>query len=70
MQGDNTDNCMFTIPIGPDQGPAPHPPHTQPEHLLPYLFEPFMMDADFTGNNSKRQLRDNAKTPKHDQHEQ
>jgi len=30
MQGDNTDNSMFTIPIGPDQEPASHPPQTQP----------------------------------------
>ena len=40
MYSDNTDNSMFTIPTGPDQEPAPHPPQTQPEHLLPYFLEP------------------------------
>ena len=54
MQGDNTDNSMFTIPIGPDQEPVPHPPQTQPEHFLPLLTSNFKMDADFTGNISNR----------------
>ena len=54
MQGDNTDNSMFTIPIGPDQEPVPHPPQTQPEHFLPLLTSTFKMDADFTGNISNR----------------
>ena len=50
MQGDNTDNSMFTIPIGPDQEPVPHPPQTQPEHFLSLLTSTFKMDADYIGN--------------------
>jgi hypothetical protein len=53
-QDDNTDNSMFTIPIGPDQEPVPHPPQTEPEHFLPLLTSNFKMDADFIRNFSKR----------------
>ena len=52
MQGDNTDNSMFTTPIGADQEPAPHPPQTQPEYFLPLLS--FKMDADVIGNINNR----------------
>jgi hypothetical protein len=54
MQGDNRDNSMFTIHIGPDQEPAPHPPQIQPEHFLSLFTSTFMMDAHFIGNTSNR----------------
>ena len=54
MQGDNTDNSMFTIPIGPDQEPASHPPQTQPERFLSQLTSVFKMDEYFIGNISNR----------------
>jgi hypothetical protein len=54
IQGDNTDNSMFTIPIGPDQEPAPHPPQIHPEHFLSLLTSAFTLDADFIGNTSNR----------------
>jgi hypothetical protein len=54
MQGDITDNSMFTIPIGPDQESAPHPSQIQPEHFLSRLTSTFKMDADLIGNTSNR----------------
>jgi hypothetical protein len=54
MQGDNTDNSVFTIPIGPDQEPALHPSQIQPEHFLSQLTSTFKTDAVFIGNTSKR----------------
>jgi hypothetical protein len=50
IRGDNTDNSMFTIHIGPDQEPAPHPLQIKPEHFLSLL----KMDSDFIGNISNR----------------